>query len=128
MYRDYTKHSGIKFQCRKCEKGLYREELFKGTHLVCTWNILVDLQKMKIQEEHPRIYKQSYSLDTWRQVAPMWDVSWHAYFESSHGNSHLLIHGMENQLNTKSLHKYLLWVWKYQYHQSGSWQTHDVTH
>ena len=68
---------------------------------------------MKIQEEHSRIYKRAYSLDTWRQVAQMWVVSWDAYFESSHGKAHLFIHGMENQLNTKSLQKYLLQVWKY---------------
>ena len=65
--------------------------------------ILVDLQQMQIEEEHSRICKQAYSLDTWRQVAPMWVVSWHAYFESSHGKAHLFMHGIENQLNTKSL-------------------------
>ena len=72
---------------------------------------------MQIQEEHSRIYKQAYSLYTWRQVASMWVVSWHVFFESSHGKAHWFIHGMETQLNTKSHQKHLLWVWKYKYHQ-----------
>ena len=81
----------------------HREELFKGTHSVWTWNILVDLQLMQIQEEHSMIGKQAYSLHTKRQVTPMWVVSRHSYFESSHDKSNLFIHGMENQLNTKSV-------------------------
>ena len=73
---------------------------------------------MQIQGEHSRIYKQAYSLDIWRQVAN---------FENSNGKAHLFIHGIDNQLNTKSLQNYVLWVWKYQYHQSGSWQTQNVS-
>ena len=69
---------------------------------------------MQIQEENSRIYKQAYYFDIWRQVAPMWVLSWHAYSKSSLGKAHLFIHGMENQLNTKRLQKYLLWVGKYQ--------------
>ena len=68
------------------------------------------------------IKKKSYSLDTWRQVVPIWVVSWHAYFKSSHGKTHLFRNDMENQLNTKSLSKVFVWVWKNHYHQSGSWQ------
>ena len=42
-------------------KKVYREKLFKGTQSVCTWKISVDLQRMQIQKERSRIYKQAYS-------------------------------------------------------------------
>ena len=75
---------------------------------------------MQIQEENSRIFKKVYYLDIWLQVAPMWDLSWHAYSESSHGKAHFFIPGIENQLNTKSLQNDLFGVCKYKYHQSGS--------
>ena len=68
--------------------SFYWEESFEGTHLVCTWNISVPLQQMCIQWKQSRIFRQAYSLDTWRQGAPMYVVSWHAYFKSSHGKAH----------------------------------------
>ena len=94
----------------------YREELFQVTHTVCTWNILVDLQQIQIQEEHSRIYISKHILCILEGKWPQCELS--------HDMSTL--HGMENQSNTKIHHKHLLWVWKYQYHQSGGWQINDV--
>ena len=70
------------------------EESFEGTHLVCTWNISVPLQQMRIQGKQSRIFRQAYYLDTWRQGAPMYVVSWHAFFQSSHGKADYFLHGM----------------------------------
>ena len=64
---------------------------------------------LKGQSVNPTIQCNSFSLETVLLS-----------LESSHGKAHLLIHGMENQLNTKSVEN--------QYHQSGSWQTHDISH
>ena len=90
----------------KSVKKVLRTRVVWGHTFSCTWNILVDLQQMQMSEEHLRMYKQPFSLDTWRQVAPMWVVSWHAYFKS-HGRAHWFICGIENILNTKSLQKCL---------------------
>ena len=50
----------------------YWEESFEGTYLVCTWNIPVPLQQMRIEGIQSRIYV----------------VSWHAYFKSSFCKAH----------------------------------------
>ena len=68
--------------------SFYWEESFEGTHLVCAWNFSVPLHQMRIQGKQSRIFRQAYSLDTWRQGAPMYVVSWHAYLKSSHGKAH----------------------------------------
>ena len=68
--------------------SFYWEESFEGTHLVCTWNFSVPLHQMRIQGRQSRIFRQAYSLDTWRQGAPMYFVSWHAYLKSSHCKAH----------------------------------------
>ena len=101
-------------------KRFYREELFQVTHRVRTWNILVDLQQMQ--------FKKNIKGYINKHILCILEVKWPQSelcqdFESSHGKAHWFIHGMENQLNTKSHQKYLLWVWKYQYNQNGSWQT-----
>ena len=68
--------------------SFYWEESFEGTHLVCTWNFSVPLHQMRIQRRQSRIIRQAYSLDTWRQGALMYVVSWHAYLKSSLGKAH----------------------------------------
>ena len=68
--------------------SFYWEKLFEGTCLVCTWNISILLQQMLIQGDQSRIFRQTFSLDSWSQGAPMYVVSWLAYFKSSHGKAH----------------------------------------
>ena len=68
--------------------SFYWEKLFEGTQIFCTWNISIPLQQMLIQGEQSRIFKTAYSLDTWRQGAPMYVVWCHAYFKSNHGKAH----------------------------------------
>ena len=68
--------------------SFYSEASFEGTHLVCTWKSLFPLQQMRIQGKQSGIFRQQYSLDTWRQGALMYVVSWHANLKSSHGKAH----------------------------------------
>ena len=75
--------------------SFYLEESFECTHLVCTWNISVPLQQVRLQGKQSRIFRQAYSLDTWKRGAPMYVVSWHAYLKSSHVKAHWIftLHG-----------------------------------
>ena len=66
-----------------------------------------------------------FSLYAWRQSAPMWVVSLHAYLKSSHEKQIELKHGMDKQIQRATL-QYVFWVWKDQCHLSGSWQTLDI--
>ena len=93
--------------------SFYLEESFECTHFVCTWNISVPLQQVRLQGKQLRIFRQTYSLDTRRQGAPMFVVSWHAYFKSSHGKAHWIF-TLNGQLREEVKKNPLnLWSWSY---------------
>ena len=93
--------------------SFYWEESFEGTHLVCTWNFLVSLHQMCIQRRQSRIFRQAYSLNTWRQGAPMYVVSWHDYLKSSHGKAHWIftLHGQVTKLKVPPI-SICIYCWK----------------